>query len=228
MPLLLLLVVFFLVPWLGLALLISVGLLLLVLVPLGVAGGALFSIMAKPSNLTSIFCDGRVKRVHGLQHATCNVLSSSGYVCSPGEVDRRGFSVEGFDDPSSVMDAAKEALELLRSGRRDLVVYPRCGATMLGVNLMLSCIFIAFMALSGYLGLLSVVVALVMAHLLGPVLSPWVQRWLTTDWNMGPLSISGVESRSGIKRIGGFSVMMSRMIYVSVNDDTGVIEAEVV
>lgn len=228
MPLLLLLVVLFLVPWLGMALLLSVGILLLVLVPLGVAGGALFSIMAKPSNLVSIFCDGRVKRVHGLQHATCNILSSRGYSCSPGEVDRRGFSVEGLDNPAVAMEAAVEALELLRSGRGDLVVYHRCGATMLGVNLLLSSLFIVLMALAGYFGILSVAVALIMAHLLGPVVSPSVQRWLTTDWNVGSLSISGVESRSGMRRMGGFSVMMSRVIYVSVNDDTGVIEAEVV
>lgn len=228
MPLLVLLVVLFLVPWLGLALLISVGLLMLVLVPLGVAGGALFSIMAKPSNLTSIFCDGKVKRVHALQHATCNVLISRGYVCSPGAVDRGGFSVEGLDDASSVMGAAREALELLKSGRRDLAIYPRCGATMLGVNLLLSCCFIVLTVISGHFGLFSVVVALVMAHILGPVLSPSIQRWLTTEWKMGSLSISGVESRSGIRRMGGFSVMMSRVIYVSVQEDAGVIEAEVV
>lgn len=228
MPLLLFLILLFLVPWLGLALFVFVGLLFLVLIPLGIAGGALFSVLARPSLLVSIFLDPKVKKIHGLEHATCHVLAQRGYGCSPGTVDRGGFSIRGSADPSLIFDAAKEALELLKSGRRDLAVHPRCGATLVAVNLLFSLLFLVAIAFWGGFGFLSVIGALALAQLLGPVVAPFAQKWLTTDWKVGSLVISGVESRPTMRQVGGFSVMMSDAIYVSVHEDGGVIEAEVV
>ncbi|SMG30893.1 DUF6391 domain-containing protein [Dethiosulfovibrio salsuginis] len=228
MPILLLLLLLFFVPWIGLVFFLVLGIFLLALIPLGFAAGPLLSVLARPSRITSLFFDSRIKKVHALEHGTCHVLARRGYVASPGEADRYGFSLRCGCDPSTVLESSREALELLKSGHRELAVFPRCGATLVATNLCISVIFLGALALSGHLGLFSLSLGLLLSYVSGPILLPFVQRWLTTDSDVESLSISGVELKSGVRQVGGFSVIMSDMVYVSVQEERGVIEAEVI
>ncbi len=228
MPLLLVLLFLFFMPWLGVILLMVLGLFLLVMIPFGFAAGSFFSAVAKPSQLVAVLLDGKVKRIHAIEHATSHVLAKRGYPGISGEAEKTGFVLRGISDPSLVYDSAREALSLLKQGRRDLAIHPRCGTTLVLVNLFGSVFLLVLLALTGTLGFFTAAVSLVAINLVGPALNQWAQRHVTTDAEVGDLVISGVELRSGVMGFPGASVVMADMVYVSVLNDSGVIEAEVV
>ncbi len=70
----------------------------------------------------------RLRRNHGLEHATTHVLSqhkpNRQFV---GHSDFNGFWIIGDFSSEEVTDAAVEALSRLRAGERQLAVHPNCG-----------------------------------------------------------------------------------------------------
>jgi hypothetical protein len=70
----------------------------------------------------------RVRRNHGLEHATLHVLSRR-LPRTPlaGHSDSGGFWIIGQASLSDVQAAVQEALQRLQSGERELAVHPNCG-----------------------------------------------------------------------------------------------------
>lgn len=70
----------------------------------------------------------RLRRNHGLEHATTHVLAEKApnrpYA---GHSDYRGFWLIGEFSSEEVADAAVEALRRLRAGERQLALHPNCG-----------------------------------------------------------------------------------------------------
>ena len=70
----------------------------------------------------------RVRRNHGLEHATIHILSKKypnvhlGGLSTP-----RGFTIFGDVPTEEVAEAAIEALKSLRAGQADLAMHPNCG-----------------------------------------------------------------------------------------------------
>ncbi|PIE55514.1 MAG: hypothetical protein CSA35_00500 [Dethiosulfovibrio peptidovorans] len=227
MPLLLILALLFLVPWVGMILLAVVGVVLLVLVPFGFAAHSLFAVCARPSQLFGPLIDQSVRRNLGLEHATANVLASWGYLGVSGEADRQGFFLRGFVDSSLAYRAVTEALARLKAGQIDLAVHSRCGVTVILVNTLVSVLLLLVVVSLGDLSLWTVGLSLLAAQLLGPLASPFVQRYLTTTGEMGGLQVTGVETRRTVQRWAGISVVTDG-IYVNTGYDQDVIEAGVV
>ncbi len=75
----------------------------------------------------------RIRRNHGLEHATIHVLSESHKRFSAqGNSDHRGFhlNIYGEVTPDEVCAAAAEAQRRLREGERQLAVHPNCGTVL--------------------------------------------------------------------------------------------------
>lgn len=70
----------------------------------------------------------RIRRNHGLEHATLHVLARR-LPRTPlaGHSDSGGFWIMGQASLSDVQAAVDEALQRLRSGERNLAVHPNCG-----------------------------------------------------------------------------------------------------
>ena len=70
----------------------------------------------------------RIRRNHGLEHATIHVLSE-GKQRRPmaGHSDAGGFWLIGELSTEEILEAAQTALARLREGERDLAVHPNCG-----------------------------------------------------------------------------------------------------
>jgi hypothetical protein len=70
----------------------------------------------------------RVRRNHGLEHATLHVLTE-GFPGRPlaGHSDVGGFWIIGELETPDVISAAEEALARLQAGERRLAVHPSCG-----------------------------------------------------------------------------------------------------
>lgn len=70
----------------------------------------------------------RIRRNHGLEHATLNILSQKFPKTNmAGHSDFDGFWLLGDVPTTAVKDAVEEALRRLRSGERELAVHPNCG-----------------------------------------------------------------------------------------------------
>lgn len=81
---------------------------------------------------------GKVRRVHGLEHATIHILSRRvRHVSFSGLSIPFGFWLVGNVEPEEVSYAANEALRRLQAGEGALAVHPRCG-TNLAVSGMLT------------------------------------------------------------------------------------------
>ena len=75
----------------------------------------------------------RIRRNHGLEHATIHVLTEKyKQFSAQGNSDHRGFSLNiyGNLDEYQVEAAVKEAHERLRRGEHHLAVHPNCGTVL--------------------------------------------------------------------------------------------------
>ncbi|MFM8321962.1 MAG: DUF6391 domain-containing protein [Chloroflexota bacterium] len=79
----------------------------------------------------------RVRRNHGLEHATLHVLAER----MPGKPiagysDLGGFWIVGDLDTEALTDAAAEALRRLQSGQSGLAVHPNCGTNFVTAGML--------------------------------------------------------------------------------------------
>lgn len=74
---------------------------------------------------------GRIRRNHGLEHATIHVLSRMHpRVSTAGYSDPNGFWLLGELSTEAVYAAAEEALARLRAGEHHLAIHPNCGTNL--------------------------------------------------------------------------------------------------
>ncbi len=228
MPFLVLaLVLLFLIPWLGL-LLFAFFLFFLVLIPLGFAARSFVWLILGPRELFRILVDRDVRRNHALEHATIHVLESRlGPMPVTGMAYRNGFSIGAPINPKMALDAAKEGLARLQGGERRLAVHPRCGTTVVVTNTLSALLFILLLFLTGNLNILTVIVALLAAHLLGPLSSRYVQEYVTTATDVENLRVTGVETRSRPASIMGMRVVLPAELFIYTSPSKGETVVEV-
>jgi hypothetical protein len=76
----------------------------------------------------------RIRRNHGLEHATIHVLSQKlSSLTVVGRSDGRGFSLIGDAPSDLISEAVQEALDRMRRGEHDLAVHPNCGTNIVAV-----------------------------------------------------------------------------------------------
>jgi hypothetical protein len=76
----------------------------------------------------------RIRRNHGLEHATIHVLTQHhGEFSAQGNSDHRGFSLNVYGDVSEadVKKAVQEAFKRMKGGEHQLAVHPNCGTVLL-------------------------------------------------------------------------------------------------
>ncbi len=69
----------------------------------------------------------RIRRNHGLEHATIHVLSAHKRRSMAGYSDVNGFWLMGDLPTDEVEAAASEALRRMKGGEHDLAIHPNCG-----------------------------------------------------------------------------------------------------
>ncbi len=79
-------------------------------------------------NLLDLPILSRIRRNHGLEHATLNTLARR-FPHQPmaGYSDLNGFWIVGNLETEAVAEAAIEALDRLHKGERGLAIHPNCG-----------------------------------------------------------------------------------------------------
>lgn len=150
----------------------------------------------------------RIRRNHGLEHATINVLSKKyPNVNIAGISSPLGFTIIGEVTSEDVAEAAIEALKKLRAGQASLAMHKNCGT-----NFAVSGVFAGLAAWLGTLGagkkmkdkmerlpllILLATIALIVTRPLGPL----VQKNITTSGDPQGLELERVETsiRAGVR-----------------------------
>ena len=147
---------------------------------------------------TSLSSLDRIRRNHGLEHATIHILAQRfPGVFLAGHSDGRGFWIIGQVPQEAVEQAAREALERLRRGERHLALHPGCGTNYLTSGAMAG--LAGALAMTGARSrrekwdrLPLVVLAATVALILSQPVGMWLQERLTTSGDPGDLDIVDV------------------------------------
>lgn len=150
----------------------------------------------------------RIRRNHGLEHATIHVLNKK-YPEIPfaGVSSARGFTLIGDVPTEEVALAAIEALKKMRAGQADLAYHPNCGT-----NFAVSGLFAGLGAWIGMLGsdkkfksklerLPLVILLATVAFILTRSWGPRIQKEITTSGEPDGLELTRVETsvRGGMR-----------------------------
>jgi len=138
----------------------------------------------------------RVRSNHALEHATLHVLQEKGLTGRLGGIsDAGGFFIYGEVPAERVLEAAREGLERLGKGERELAVHPNCGTNLAVGGLAAG--GLAWLAMSGTKGKpfkrltrlpLAVLMGLVGYQVAKP-LGPKLQEQITTSADVGRAQI---------------------------------------
>jgi hypothetical protein len=146
----------------------------------------------------------RIRRNHGLEHATVHILSQRHTsLALAGRSDWNGFTLYGSLDTSEVIQAAHEALRRLRQGETDLAVHPRCGTVLATTGLLTS--LAAFLAISldssnprgrfRWASIPMAVMAATLAAILAQPIGLMLQERYTVSGNPGNLKIKNISRK---------------------------------
>ena len=140
----------------------------------------------------------KVRRNHGIEHATVHVLSESNAQLSViGRADGGGFSIMGNVGVQELADAAVEALRRMQAGQGDLAVHPRCGTMLVTAGAMTA--VAAFLALGRrpkLSRLPDAMLATTLAVFLAQPAGLALQRYVTTSPNVQAARFVGVTRKN--------------------------------
>ena len=164
--------------------------------------------MAKPLRpLVDLPAFERIRRNHGLEHASIHVLSRRHPgVRLAGHSDSRGFWLFGELNTEQARAGVEEALARLQGGERHLAIHPNCGTNLVTSGLAAGVAGAVAMAGSGprsrdKLGRLPLAGLLATAALLlARPLGTRLQQYVTTSGDPGDLEILDIrpQKRAGL------------------------------
>lgn len=138
----------------------------------------------------------RIRRNHGLEHATIHLLNRQNYILS-GRASVSGYIVVGDVASEKIESAARDALARLKRGQKQLAIHPNCGTNLVTTGLMTTSIgALGFMGTSrrSAWGRFPLIMILMMgAALYSLPVGMTVQEHITTTGDMGDLEIVGVK-----------------------------------
>jgi hypothetical protein len=141
----------------------------------------------------------RVRRNHGLEHATIHVLSSRiKNISMAGRAVLDGFWLYGNVDTEVVTKAVEEAINRMRGGEYNLAVHPNCGTGLVTAGFMTS--LATTLSLTGvrqnwlerFSRLPAMIAMSVLALVISQPMSFSLQRHITTLGDPGNLEIVDV------------------------------------
>ena len=143
----------------------------------------------------------RIRRNHGLEHATIHVLTQKQPRTSlAGHSDTGGFWILGDVPTEAVQEAAQEALDRMRGGEGDLAVHPNCGTNFVAAGSIAGILAAAVMIGVGNrwrdrLERLPLAMSLAtMALIFAQPIGTYLQKHVTTSGEPGEMEIVAVNA----------------------------------
>ena len=151
----------------------------------------------------------RIRRNHGLEHATIHVLSEKyKNFSAQGNSDHRGFHLNIYGDISEddVMDAVETAFKRMKEGEHHLAVHPNCGTVLLTTATMATMAAQAVFSLEQrrqerdkadaavlFNALPSAVLAVVLSLIISRPIGVQLQARFTTEGDLGDMQIRSIR-----------------------------------
>ncbi len=138
----------------------------------------------------------RVRRNHGLEHATIHILSRGNYQLS-GRSSDRGFILIGSVPTEQVESAVQEALSRMQAGEHKLALHPNCGTNLVTTGFLATAI--AFLGFAGggwrrgWARFSNMMILMMAAILFSKPVGMSLQRHITTAGDLGDLSLISVR-----------------------------------
>lgn len=140
---------------------------------------------------------GRIRRNHGIEHATVHVLTEWDATLSVvGRADAEGFNIYGDIDMETLGSATQEALRRMNNGQGHLAVHPRCGTQLVVMGLVTG--LAAFFALGRRPRLSKLpdaILATTFGALVAQPLGLAVQRSITTSPDVANARFVGITQK---------------------------------
>lgn len=147
------------------------------------------------------------RRNHALEHATLHILAHKYKTSMAGHSNPTGFFLLGDVQLEDVATAATQAMTRLKAGESGLAVHEGCGT-----NLVASALLPATFAWAPLRGARSTfwrvwlipiaIVFAVFGYFLSKPLGPWLQKYITTEADLGDMRITEVlVIRKGVHRV---------------------------
>lgn len=140
----------------------------------------------------------RIRRNHGLEHATIHVLTARRKQNMAGYSDANGFTLVGELETDQVESAVAEALRRMRQGEADLAVHPNCGTNFVTAGMFGGlAAFVSFLGARTFrdklerlpLAFVMVTAAIIFAQPVGLR----VQTQITTSGRMGTMEVVAIK-----------------------------------
>lgn len=140
----------------------------------------------------------RVRRNHGIEHATVHVMSESiPNLAVVGRADGNGFSILSDVELEFLAASANEALRRMKNGEGELAVHPRCGTQLLTLGAMTAlAAFLVFGRRPRLSRLPDAIVATTLAAIVAQPLGLSLQRYVTTSADVAGARFVGVTRKS--------------------------------
>nr|MBN1228216.1 hypothetical protein [Anaerolineae bacterium] len=152
------------------------------------------------NDLLDISLVRRVRRNHGLEHATIHLMSRRvPQLKIIGRSDARGFWLYGDVSTDIVRESANQALARMQQGEHQLAVHPNCGTNLVSVALLGTAATLVALAGSerekfGKIQRIPLIImGLLGAAMLGQPLGMRLQQHVTTLGDPGDLAILSIE-----------------------------------
>ena len=157
----------------------------------------------------------RVRRNHGLEHATIHILNRRNYKLS-GRSSDTGFILLGEVPTEKVESAVIEALGRMKAGEHKLAIHPNCGTNLVTTGFLATAV--AFLGFAGR-GLRrswerfpTMMVAMMAVVLLSMPLGMSLQRHFTTEGDLGELELVSVRRETKTLPLNGQQVTLHRVV----------------
>ena len=138
----------------------------------------------------------RVRRNHGLEHATIHILSRGNCKLS-GRSSDRGFILIGSVPTEQVESAVQEALSRMQAGEHRLALHPNCGTNLVTAGfLTTTAAFLGFAGggwRRGWARFSHMMLLMMAVILFSKPLGMSLQRHITTEGDPGDLSLISVR-----------------------------------
>lgn len=151
----------------------------------------------------------RVRRNHGLEHATIHMLSEkhTGF-SAQGHSDHRGFHLNVYGDikEDAVIGAVEEAYKRMKAGQHNLAIHPNCGTVLLTTATMATLAAQASLGLEQKRqrsdkmnwsvllnGLPTAVLAVIVALIVSKPVGVYLQGRYTTEGDLGQMKIKSIR-----------------------------------
>ena len=157
----------------------------------------------------------RVRRNHGLEHATIHILNRQRYKLS-GRSSESGFVLLGDAPTDDVESAVYEALTRMKAGEHQLALHPNCGT-----NLVASSFLVTAVAFCGFAGrrwrrawerFPTIMILMMAVILLSTPLGMSLQRHFTTESDLGDMELVSVTRETVKLPFNGQQITVHRIV----------------